>query len=490
MRFNKLFLPIGLLAIGVLWGACVDVPSGPATTTNPDFRSQVRFVHAASGIAANNVTIDGPSVGNIGFLAATPYIDVASGSRALGFATLAQAFQFTSEQQSTILFYNSGATLSVMSLLEGHKDKNNGHAGAAKIRLINVAEGSAANVSVYRNVGGAALGTTGFGATPAYTNITPGTFTMYAQSVGSYSATVSGAQEVPPVTTTSTGTATVTQDSNGAAYSVTVTSDNTQGFYTAAHFHNEAAGANGSVVRNINVTKQRMTLASAALSGANEVPPVLLTSASGTGTFTLWRDSLQYTITVTADTIDTVFTAAHFHNAAAGANGPVVRTIATGPFGSSTFTGTWTATDSEPLTPALVSEIIAGNVYVNFHSTLFPGGVIRAQLQVNATTSNTYSGTWKASDGQPLTGTLQEEFNLNRIYVNFHTAANPGGQVRGQLNQSVKFGASSVTQDYADGKMYTLVASGAGSTFQLTVLPDRQVAAPPTGKPQVTTVKK
>jgi hypothetical protein len=231
-----------------------------------------------------------------------------------------------------------------------------------------------------------------------------------------------------------------------------------------------------------------MTFADAALSGANEVPLPVATSATGTATVTLFRDRLEYTIDVTADTLDTVFVAAHFHNAAAGTNGPVVKTIATGVFSDTSITGEWTSADSEPLTPTLIAEIIAGRVYVNFHTVLNPGGAIRAQLVVDSTTTTVYAGTWSDST---LTAALQEEYNLDRIYVNFHTAGNPGGQIRGQLLQAGKYGLTSLpAAAYDDSRMYTIIASGSGSSFQLTTLPDRQIAVPPTGKPQASKARK
>src|SRR5712692_2977308 len=59
---------------------------------------------------------------------------------------------------------------------------------------------------------------------------------------------------------------------------------------------------------------------SVTLSGANEVPPAM-TSASGSGTVTVGDDcSVSAKITVTGMTA----TAAHIHQGAAGANGPVI----------------------------------------------------------------------------------------------------------------------------------------------------------------------
>jgi hypothetical protein len=61
----------------------------------------------------------------------------------------------------------------------------------------------------------------------------------------------------------------------------------------------------------------------------------------------------------------------------------VVRAIATsgGP-ASATIGGTWSATDvTQPLTAALVDSLIAGKIYVNFHTTANGGGEIRGQVK-------------------------------------------------------------------------------------------------------------
>ena len=120
----------------------------------------------------------------------------------------------------------------------------------------------------------------------------------------------------------------------------------------------------------------------ATLSGANETPPNA-SPAVGLGTFTLnnAQTDLQYSIVFSG--LLGGLTAMHFHNAPPGIAGPVVRAIditccagAT----SASLTGDWLSTDPSPLTAALVAQLLAGNIYVNVHSTVFPGGEIRGQL--------------------------------------------------------------------------------------------------------------
>jgi hypothetical protein len=107
------------------------------------------------------------------------------------------------------------------------------------------------------------------------------------------------------------------------------------------------------------------------LRGANEVPPVT-TSASGSGTVTIKDDrSVSAKITVTGMTA----TAAHIHEAAAGSNGPVIV-----PF-TKTSDNTFEAPAGAKLTDAQYASYKAGKLYVNVHSAANPGGEIRAQLK-------------------------------------------------------------------------------------------------------------
>jgi len=109
------------------------------------------------------------------------------------------------------------------------------------------------------------------------------------------------------------------------------------------------------------------------LSGSSEVPAVV-TSASGTGTVTINADrTVSAKITVTGMTA----TASHIHEGAAGANGPVIV-----PF-TKTGDNTFAAPDGAKLTESQYASYKAGNLYVNVHSARNPGGEVRAQLKGN-----------------------------------------------------------------------------------------------------------
>ncbi|MCB9462180.1 MAG: CHRD domain-containing protein [Candidatus Eisenbacteria bacterium] len=371
-------------------------------------------------------------------------------------------------------------------------------------------------------------------------------------------ADLSGADENPPVAGAGRGTAALTLTDEGLMVDLTVTG--LTGALTAAHFHGGDIGVNGGVVFDLtssftgnharafwrrgaaapNLTPALVqellagrlyinvhTAAnpggevrgqvqcssgfglSAKIDGGQEVPPVG-GPGEGSAAFTLTPSGLVYDLTVTG--LSGAITAAHFHRAPAGTNGSVVRDIGSS-FVGNTASGVWTPQDSQPLTPALMCEILAGNIYVNVHTAANPAGEARGQLLLNTdrtsmtatlrgteeeppnATAGTGTGTFRIGPAgvefdisvEGLTGaitaahihnaaigtnggvvfdlgpffggtphargtwaapTLAQVKNLLRgdCYVNVHTAANPGGEIRGQI----------------------LLSSGAGMVFPLT----------------------
>ena len=113
---------------------------------------------------------------------------------------------------------------------------------------------------------------------------------------------------------------------------------------------------------------QADTIFGTILDGAQENPAVI-TSASGSATFTLDNLQTELAISLTHDVLNP--SAAHIHRAPVGANGP--RAFDISPFDSPTNV-TWF------LTPVDVSELFAGLLYINIHSRNFPGGEIRGQI--------------------------------------------------------------------------------------------------------------
>jgi CHRD domain len=107
------------------------------------------------------------------------------------------------------------------------------------------------------------------------------------------------------------------------------------------------------------------------LSGDQEVPPVA-TSAKGSGTITVGADkSVSGGITTTG----LAGTMAHIHEAPAGKNGPVIV-----PMEKDGDNG-WKFPAGAKLTDAQYEAYKAGNLYVNVHSAANKGGEIRVQLK-------------------------------------------------------------------------------------------------------------
>ena len=107
------------------------------------------------------------------------------------------------------------------------------------------------------------------------------------------------------------------------------------------------------------------------LTGAEEVPAVT-TAAKGEGTITIAKDlSVKGAVKTTG--IEGV--AAHIHLAEPGKNGPPVVTLTKGADGS------WSTPEGAKLTDDQYKAFKAGNLYVNVHSAAHKGGEIRGQLK-------------------------------------------------------------------------------------------------------------
>lgn len=114
--------------------------------------------------------------------------------------------------------------------------------------------------------------------------------------------------------------------------------------------------------------KQSMT---AELTGAQEVPPVS-TKASGRSTITV-ADDKSVSGTVIVDNITP--TAAHIHQGAAGANGPVIIPL------SKTSDKMFSVPANTKMTDAQYTAYKSGNLYINVHSASYPGGEVRVQMK-------------------------------------------------------------------------------------------------------------
>jgi len=106
------------------------------------------------------------------------------------------------------------------------------------------------------------------------------------------------------------------------------------------------------------------------LSGSNEVPPVT-TPATGEAWFTVDPD---WTIQGRVNTTGIAGTAAHIHEGRQGANGPVIVPLVR------TGDNQWSVAPGTRLTEGQLKTYREGGLYVNVHSSAYPGGEIRGQL--------------------------------------------------------------------------------------------------------------
>ena len=123
---------------------------------------------------------------------------------------------------------------------------------------------------------------------------------------------------------------------------------------------------------------QAQTSFTAFLNGAQEAPTPSVTPAFGNGTLLLNAARTQITINLRFSGLLAPITVAHIHNGAFGIGGPVIldilRLIETTPdMRSGTIMN---------VTTEQANVLLAGNGYFNVHTTAFPGGEIRGQINV------------------------------------------------------------------------------------------------------------
>ncbi len=143
----------------------------------------------------------------------------------------------------------------------------------------------------------------------------------------------------------------------------------TNEIYVNVHSSQVGSGLlRGQVNTNIELA------ADVALISANEVPAGT-SVATGLALVRLTSEKKAYIkLTVTGLEAADALTAAHIHKAAAGVNGPVIL----GFYSSAADFGT---TKVLPVDDALYTSLKTDAIYVNAHSVIKPGGVIRGQIR-------------------------------------------------------------------------------------------------------------
>ncbi|HET7726600.1 MAG TPA: CHRD domain-containing protein [Candidatus Limnocylindrales bacterium] len=252
-------------------------------------------------------------------------------------------------------------------------------------------------------------------------------------AVPAYGGPLSGSQEVPAVAGSGTGDTTVVISADGSRITYVVTYSGLSGPVVAAHIHTGAAGTNGGVILPLThgpspmvgtLTAANFTPSgavatfgdavaairagtayvnlhtaaypsgevraqllakgdayAATLTGFQEVPAVT-TGGSGSAWVVISADQSTLTYVVTYSGLSGAVVAAHIHAGAVGANGGVALPLTHGP---SPMVGTLTAANlsaSGPLATFAdaVAAIRAGGTYINLHTAANPGGEIRGQV--------------------------------------------------------------------------------------------------------------
>lgn len=384
-----------------------------------------------------------------------------------------------------------------------------------------------------------------------------------------FSARLNGSQEVPAVSTNALGVASFILSENRDSLCVNFSATGLSGMIDGMHIHDGLPGINGGVVLDLSsmvtgnqatgvITGTQLTTTIiekmlngqlylnvhtamnpngeirgqikletdagyyASLSGSQEVPAVS-TNAYGLGTFNLSLHETKLDIKVIVQNLSGAITGAHLHNAAMGSNGGVVQDLGSG------ITGNMISLTVDPT--SFLPELKNGNIYINIHTAANPSGEIRGQVtlpnmlffdaslngaqEVPAVTTNAMGlasfGLSKTFDmmmydvvldglSGPITGAhlhmgavgssggvavdLSAGINGNRImgtinaaaltndvihdlvagniYLNVHTSANPGGEIRGQVYRLAREGYNLLLDGMQEVPMVSTNAYGGG----------------------------
>lgn len=387
-----------------------------------------------------------------------------------------------------------------------------------------------------------------------------------------FAARMNGAQEVPAVSTNALGLATFYLNDTRDTLCVEMTATGLSGAITGIHIHEGAMGANGGVVADmmpyLSGNRLKGTITGSTLSssfiakmfngqfylnvhtaanangeirgqilpeedkamavvinGANEVPAVM-TNATGLGFFMLQKHQGKLHFNIVAEGLSGAITGAHLHKAVAGANGGVVQDL------TSFIMGERIMGSVDP--SAYLSALTGDSLYINIHTAANPNGEIRGQLvmqpylhfdamldtaqettpvtgtgmemgnavmrlnytfdtlwynaQLNGlsgavTGAHFHLGGLNASGGvvvgipsmdingnvisgmltgSAITDSFLRHMLEGNIYLNVHTAANPNGEVRGQVYRTFREGYTFHINGAQQAPMVSSNASGTG----------------------------
>lgn len=222
-----------------------------------------------------------------------------------------------------------------------------------------------------------------------------------------YGCVLSDKQEVPPTTSPAIGGGQFLIDTSANTVTYRIAFVGLTAAETAAHIHGPAdPGTNGGVLVNlpagspktgvwnyieaqeadilagktyVNIhsgafpggeIRGQIVPLNASLDGGQEVPPVA-TAASGWGVFAIDTVTNQLNYYIAFGNLSGAETAAHIHGSGLhGTNAGVVHNLPAG----SPKVGTWNYGEGAE------EALLTGRTYVNIHSAAFPGGEIRGQI--------------------------------------------------------------------------------------------------------------
>lgn len=108
--------------------------------------------------------------------------------------------------------------------------------------------------------------------------------------------------------------------------------------------------------------------------GAQEAPTPRVTPATGSGDVVVDAWNMQLTVNFAWSGLLGPQTDGHFHRGAFGVGGPVIVPLGIPPSTPGLYDHV-----VRPITSSILNDFLAGNVYINIHSSVFPGGEIRGQ---------------------------------------------------------------------------------------------------------------
>lgn len=238
-----------------------------------------------------------------------------------------------------------------------------------------------------------------------------------------FTAKLDGAQEVPIVTTNAMGVATFMLNDLRTQLCINVAVNGLSGPITAAHIHDGAVGVSGAPIIDLssgisgnqiayNLTGIDLTSSLieklingtvyinvhtaantngeirgqimletdlsyvGAATGAQEVPAVV-TSAYGLGVFTLSQDETMMSYMIISQGLSGSIISAHLHIGPVGVSGGPVEDL-TADISGNVITGTFVPSS------VLLAALKQGDVYYNVHTAANPNGEIRGQLMLEA----------------------------------------------------------------------------------------------------------